>query len=101
MKTLRRTLSRAHPENLPRLPADQRFLARQAPVITAEAAVAAQHAMARHDERDGIASDRRSDRARSAWPAEVAGDIRIADGGPHGDPEQGLPDPDFKVRADQ
>src|SRR4026208_384443 len=47
----------------PRLPADQRALAGEAPMVAAEAAVAAQHAMTRHHERGRVAAGGRGDGA--------------------------------------
>src|SRR5919108_6641098 len=101
MRILRRISDRAPPEDLPRFPPDQRLLAGHAPVIAAEAAVGAQHAMAGHDERDWVVPHRGSNGAGSGRSAEKASDIRIADGVAHRDPEQGLPDPDFEIRTDE
>ena len=49
--------------HLPRFPAEHGALARDAPVIAGEFAALADHAMARHHERDRIAPDRGADRA--------------------------------------
>ena len=48
----------------PRFPADDRLLARQAPMVAGERARAPEHAMTGHDERDRVAADRGPDGAR-------------------------------------
>ncbi len=48
----------------PGLPAEHRALAGQAPVIAGEVAALAEHAVARHHERDRVLADRGADRAR-------------------------------------
>jgi hypothetical protein len=49
--------------HLTRLPANQRALAGEAPVVASKGPVAAQHAMTWHHERDRVAAHRRADRA--------------------------------------
>lgn len=47
----------APPRNAPGLPADQRAFAGEAPMVAAEAAVAAQNTVTGHHERDRVAAD--------------------------------------------
>ena len=61
----------------PGLPADDRLLARQAPVVAGQRARAAEHAMTGDDEGDRVAPDRRADRARGLGPADLQGDVGI------------------------
>src|SRR3954451_4786392 len=51
---------------MPRLPADDRLLALQPPVIASQRAGAAEHAMTGHDEGNRVAGDRRAHRPRGA-----------------------------------
>ena len=61
----------------PGLPADDRLLARQAPVVAGQRAGATEHAMTGDDEGDRVAPDRRADRARGLGPADLQGDVGI------------------------
>ena len=58
--------------DLTRLPAQHRALAREAPVIAGDVAALAEHAVARHHERDRVLADRGADRARGLRRADLA-----------------------------
>src|SRR5437868_1216275 len=57
---------------------EQRFLARHSPTVAAERAVAADHTMAGHDQREAVRGAGARDRAHRAGTADGLGDVRIA-----------------------
>src|SRR3984957_11949606 len=62
------------------LEAEQRFLAFQAAAVAGEAAVAADHPVARHDDRDRVGAVSQAYRARRDEPlAQRPGDVAVAD----------------------
>ena len=61
-------------------PTQHRALAGQSPVVAAQIAGAAEHAVAGHYERDRILADRGADGAGRARPAEFCGNVRISGG---------------------
>src|SRR5262249_25181082 len=83
------------------LPAEHGALAGEPPVIAAQVAALADHAVTRHHERDRVLADRGTDRACRARPAEHGGDLRIGLGASHRNAEQRLPDAELEIRADQ
>ncbi len=85
----------------PRLPADDRLLAREPPMVAGERSRAPQHAMTGHDERDRIFPHRGADGARGRWLADLASDVRIGGRASHRHAEQRLPDPELEIGADQ
>src|SRR5271170_614461 len=82
------------------LPADDRLLARQAPVVTGERAGTADNTMTGDDEGNRVASDRRADGARGRRLAEAASDVGIGRRGAEWHGEKRLPDADLEVGAD-
>src|SRR5262245_16815561 len=69
-------------------------------MVAAEAAVASEHAMTGHHERDRVAADRGADRARGGGLTQMAGNVAVADRAAHRNPEQRLPHPHLEVGAD-
>ncbi len=78
-----------------------RPLARQAPMIAMQRAVAAQHAMARNQKRNRIAPDRCTNRARSLRRANLRSDSAIGRDRAGWNRQQRLPHLDLPRRAEQ
>ncbi len=89
------------PDDLAGFPAEHRALAGDAPVIAGDVAGFADHAVARHHERDRVLADRGADSARCRRLFELAGDVRIGNELAHRDFQKRVPDPHFPVGADQ
>src|SRR5262249_21751160 len=98
--TIRRSSSSSFRRN-PRLPAEDRALARQTPVIAAEASRFADHPVAWHDEGDRVASDRGADGACRRRLAEMSGDIGIGRGLAHRNAQERFPHADLEIGADK
>ena len=83
------------------LPREHRALALDTPVIAAEPAVAAQHAVAGNQPGDRIRADGLADRPARAGAADRLGQRPIARRPAGAEFEQRLPDLDLEVRADR
>src|SRR4051794_14927448 len=74
-----------------RLKVEQVALAVEAAAVPGEAAVGADHAMARHHDRHRVASVRRADRPRAVGRPDLPGDLTVAAGLAVRDRAQGVP----------
>ena len=76
-------------------------LARKTPVIAGEVAALAEHAMARHHERQRVLADRRADRARGLGCADFRGEVGVGGRAAEGHGQKRLPHPHLEVGADE
>src|SRR5438876_9417342 len=79
--------------------AKQPLLGRQATCVAGQAAVAADHAMTRHDDRDRVASVGHADGPDRAWVADALGNLAVRRGFAERDASQFCPYPLLKVRS--
>src|ERR1700678_1169148 len=80
---------------------DQDALALESPSVTAEAAIAAKHAVTGHQYRDAIRRAGRRRGAHGRWRTDVGGELAIADDVALGHLQQEPPHADLKGRAAQ
>lgn len=73
---------RSGPLDIDSFQAKQRHLADQTTGVPSKTPVTTHDPMARHDDREGVGSDRLTYRPRCAWLSELIGDIAVGDDSP-------------------
>src|SRR3954452_8908411 len=91
--------SGSHQRRAPGLEVEQRPLGRQPAAVAGERAVGADHAVARHDDRDRVLAVGGADGAERGRVPDLAGDLAVGGGLPVRDLQQRIPDQALERRA--